>query len=436
MIRLLLAIGSMGLGAVLSGGCALYPVTSGPSSQPISGPTERFPLPPPDEAVIGQVRAVIARGEDTLPDIARRFDLGYDEIIAANPGVDPWLPGAGTRVILPTQHVLPAAPREGLVLNLATMRLFYYPPDRDEIITHPIGIGREGWATPQGHTKVVAKRASPAWYVPASVRREHAQMGDPLPAVVPPGPDNPLGSHVLRLGLPSYLIHGTNKPQGVGMRVSHGCVRLYPEDIAALYEQVPVGTRVTIVNQPYLAGWRHGHLYLEAHPPLAEQDEHWRASTDPLVRLLREAAGTAADWVDWERAVALTHEPRGIPVSVLSGTPGLERVLATAPVVRNEAPLGRETLGAPPAGWYVQLNGYARQEDAQRMARMLSAIMPELSIHTGVGHADHHVLTGPYADPDAARLDRTRIARETGSETRIVAAVDLAFPESVEALRN
>ena len=180
-------------------------------------------------------------GEDTLPDIARRFNLGYEEIARANPGVDPWVPGEGREIVLPTQFVLPAAPREGLVINLAQLRVFYFPKVKEgepqTVITHPIGIGKVGWQTPEGSTKVTGKRTNPTWFPPASVRKEHKEAGDPLPSKVPPGPDNPLGAHMMTLGWPSYLIHGTNKPYGVGLRSSHGCIRFYPEDIARAVRQ-------------------------------------------------------------------------------------------------------------------------------------------------------------------------------------------------------
>lgn len=208
-----------------------------------------------DTQVVGRLYFTHVQGEETLRDIARAYDLGYDEITTANPGVDPWTPVTGERVLLPLAHVLPGAPREGIVINLAARRLFYYPPaaegETQRVITHPIGIGREGWSTPLGHTKVAQKHVRPPWTVPASIRRDRAAKGDPLPAVVPPGPDNPLGSYALRLGWSSILIHGTNKPAGIGMQVSHGCIQLYPEDIETLFAGVAVGTPVTVVDQPY-----------------------------------------------------------------------------------------------------------------------------------------------------------------------------------------
>ena len=244
--------------------------TGGWSSDPV--PNDRFLLPPEGEDVVGKIQVATAHHSDTLLDIARRYDLGYEEIIAANPGVDAWLPGEGTRVVLPTQFVLPDAPREGLVLNLAAMRLFYYPKpeagERPVVITHPIGIGREGWQTPEGIMTITHKKEKPAWTVPESVLKERAAAGNPLPPIVAAGPDNPLGDFAMRLSDPLYLIHGTNQPYGVGIRVSHGCVRLYPEDIARLFPLVPEGTQVRIINQPYVAGWLKGQLYLEAHQPL------------------------------------------------------------------------------------------------------------------------------------------------------------------------
>jgi L,D-transpeptidase ErfK/SrfK len=242
-------------------------------------------------------------------------------------------------VVLPTRFLLPDAPREGIVLNIAAKRLFYYPPAVDGeprvVETYPIGVGREDWATPTGATTVVARTRDPVWFVPASIRKEHEEMGDPLPAQVPPGPDNPLGSRVLQLGLPGYLIHGTNKPAGVGMRVSHGCVRLYPEDIEVLYDQVPVGTPVAIVNQPMLLGRSGNDLLLEAHTPLAEDER------DLLVGLDQRAASFAgmlpngtAD-LDPARLKVVATEHLGFPLSVLAGGEDAAEALRQARQVEN-----------------------------------------------------------------------------------------------------
>ncbi|MEE8287477.1 MAG: L,D-transpeptidase family protein [Gammaproteobacteria bacterium] len=297
-------------------------------------------LPADGADVIGDVQVTVARHKDTLHDIARRYDLGYQEIVAANPGVDPWLPGQGTQVVLPTQFVLPNGKREGLILNLASMRLYYFPkPANGEapvVITHPIGIGREGWQTPEGLSHVTQKVVRPSWTVPASVLREYAEKGEPLEPIVPPGPDNPLGSHAMRLSIPGYLIHGTNKSYGVGMRISHGCVRLYPEDIVRLFPEVPLGTRVRIINEPYVAGWRDGRLYLDAHKPLSEEAARSGRKLVALEQALAVKAAYENVTIDWSRARTVADDARGIPVPISTGSPDLAGLLARAPRVPSE----------------------------------------------------------------------------------------------------
>ncbi len=287
------------------------------------GEAAEYPLPR-DHDVIGEVREVVARHEDTFVSLARRHGVGLEELKLANPGVDMWLPGEGTRITLPTRYVLPRAPREGVVVNIAELRLYYYPKDEpDKVYTYPISIGRMDWSTPVGTTTITAKAKNPSWYPPQSIREEHAARGDFLPAVVPPGPDNPLGAHALRLGLPGYLIHGTNRPSGVGMRVTHGCVRMFPEDIEALYERVPAGTKVHIVNQPFKLGWGEtGELLLEVHPPLEEEVD---AGMWTLTDLTREVVAVTDEGfthlIDWDLAETLIggRESLGVPVPVSRG---------------------------------------------------------------------------------------------------------------------
>ncbi|MDE1943005.1 MAG: L,D-transpeptidase family protein [Betaproteobacteria bacterium] len=283
----------------------------------------RFPLAPGSD-LVGRVQEVVATPQDTLLDIARRNDLGYNEITAANPGLDPWLPGAGARVVLPTQFILPEGPRRGIVVNLAAMRLFYFPVPRageqPEVVTFPIGIGRMGWNTPLVTTRIASKVADPVWHVPPSIQQEHEKDGDVLPESVPAGPDNPLGDFALMLELPGYLIHGTNKPYGVGRRVSHGCIRLYPEDIADLFRQVSKGLSVRFVDQPDLAGWLDGRLYLQAHAPLAGDAgsaAHLTAMVDAVLAQAHRVPGTA---VDWDLVLRIAREGRILPtpVSVLA----------------------------------------------------------------------------------------------------------------------
>jgi L,D-transpeptidase ErfK/SrfK len=296
-----------------------------------------FVLESPDQSVIGEPQVVFARAEDTLSDFAREYGLGYDEILAANPDVDPWLPGEGTPIALPTQYVLPDVEREGVVLNIAIKRLFYFPAAEEgepqQVQTYPIGIGRVGWETPLGETTVVSKAKDPHWWVPPSVRQEHAEMGNPLPAVVPPGPDNPLGHRVLKLDMPGYLIHGTNTPYGVGMRVSHGCIRLYPENIEVLFSFVEVGEKVTIINEPYQFGRKNGVLYFEAHEPLEDDETPPEARLALLLGNQVDATGRPLNKHLAEHVQAIAAEPRGVPVSIVQFDS--EEYMTRARVVHN-----------------------------------------------------------------------------------------------------
>jgi len=249
-----------------------------------------YDLPSEYFDVIGSPRTVTAKHADTLLEIARRQNIGQDQMERVNPDVDRWLPGEGTEVLVPSQYVLPRGPRKGLVLNLPEMRMYYYPPRKAgqpmQVQTYPISIGRMDWNTPLGSTTIVTKVRDPGWRPPESIRKEHAARGDPLPAYVPPGPNNPLGQYAMKLGIPGYLIHGTNKPLGVGMRVSHGCIRMLPEDIAYLFPQLPTGTPVRIVNEPVKAGWYGGKLYLEVHPPLPEYPNDRGAMVERVMAVL------------------------------------------------------------------------------------------------------------------------------------------------------
>lgn len=283
---------------------------------------DEYVMGSPDDSVVGRVQVVAARVGDTLPDIARRYKVGYEEIRLANPGVDTWLPGEGTEVVVPTQFVLPDAPHQGIVVNVPEMRLYYYPKpragERQRVFTYPVSVGRGDWETPLAVTDVVRKDKDPAWYPPESIRAEHAANGDPLPKVVAPGPGNPLGRYALRLGLSGYLIHGTNKPYGIGMKVTHGCIRLYPEDIEALFGMAPVGTPVRLVNQTVKAGWLAGRLYVEVHPSLSDSATGRPTNLTPIVNAVLEATGDLPSdaLVDWEAAYAAARVTTGIPADV------------------------------------------------------------------------------------------------------------------------
>lgn len=274
-----------------------------------------FPLPPLDTDLVGTLGSTLARQQDTLLDIAKQFDIGQTEISISNASVDRWLPGENTKILLPTRYILPDAERRGIVLNIPEMRLYYYSGQKQQrvIETFPISIGRMDWQTPLGDAKIIAKTKNPVWRPPISIKKEHAEAGDPLPDVVPAGPDNPLGLYAMRLNLPGYLIHSTNKPLGIGMRVTHGCVRMYPNDIEQLFPKVKIGTKVQIVNQPVKVGWFADSLYLEVHPPLEEEgiDNDW----------LQEQANLLIDGMTETIAVNLNQQQIWSAIKRQTGVP-------------------------------------------------------------------------------------------------------------------
>ena len=292
-----------------------------------------YELPPLENNIIGSIKTIKAEHEDTLLDIARRHGLGYEDIVKANPGLDIWIPGKDSDVLLPTKYILPNVRREGLVLNLAEYRMYYFPvPKKNEkpiVITYPISIGRMDWDTPLGETRITAKAKNPSWYPPESIRAEHEAEGDPLPRIVPPGPDNPLGEYAMRLDIPGYLIHGTNRPAGVGMRVTHGCIRMYPEDIFFLYNELKIGTPVRIINEPIKLGWDERKLFLEVHNSLDSKREvnksflyendnppkkhNLTILTEKIIAVTEE---NNRDAIDWQMAEATFVDLSGIPVII------------------------------------------------------------------------------------------------------------------------
>jgi L,D-transpeptidase ErfK/SrfK len=254
-----------------------------------------YPLTSADDPVVGENQKIVTVYEDTLYDLARKYGIGTEELIRVNPGLDPWLPGAGKQIIIPDRHILPPGPREGIVVNLPEHRLYYYPkPKRGapiEVITYPVGIGKMDWRTPLGLTHVSQKEKNPTWTPPKSIRTEHALADDPLPAHVPPGPKNPLGLYAMRLavGDGTYLIHGTNNPIAVGMPVTHGCIRMYPDDVAALFPLVPVGTPVRLVNEPNI---------------------------DEFSQLLQAKVGDSTVATDWDYAREVLEKADGVIATV------------------------------------------------------------------------------------------------------------------------
>jgi L,D-transpeptidase ErfK/SrfK len=309
-----------------------------------------FELPENGSAVFGTDERVKSTYQDTLLDIARRYSLGYEEIIRANPGVDMWLPGEGTDILLPGRRILPPGPHEGVVVNLPEHRLYYFPKakkgEKPVVITYPVSIGKMDWSTPLGETHVISKQKHPSWYPPESVRKEHLANGDPLPKVVPAGPDNPLGDFAMRLavGGGSYMLHGTNNPMAVGMAITHGCIRMYPEDVAALFPLVPVGTKVWLINDPVKVAYVDGELLLEAHPPVDSEGQSTEPNLDLLSQLLDKALGQDTAAIHWDLARATLQAANGIPAVV-----GLQAQLDQPPAPDGTPPQAPNATPPPAA---------------------------------------------------------------------------------------
>ena len=276
----------------------------------------QFPKPLPGHQAIGQVQYVKVKPLQDFYAIAQQNDVGFYELVEANPGVNPDNPKVNTVVILPTRYVLPNAPHEGIIINIAEMRLYYFPKHQNHVYTFPVGVGEMNWDTPLGKMKIVQKIKSPTWFVPESIYQFRKKHGDPVPRVVKPGPDNPLGDFAMRLSNRAYLIHGTNEPAGVGQRSSAGCIRMYPKDIAALFAMVPKGTPVNIINQPYKLGRFDNELLLEAHQPFKEDKAKYPTDGSFVEAMLTAYANQ--QFVQWSLPLAkqAAQDQTGLPAVV------------------------------------------------------------------------------------------------------------------------
>ncbi|MBF0506173.1 MAG: L,D-transpeptidase family protein [Nitrospirae bacterium] len=264
-----------------------------------------------DATIIGKLATyIISDNNESLIELARKFDIGYNEIVEANPGLDPFVPGAGSFVIMPTSWILPDIKvHEGIVINLSELRLYYFfaKGKQSHIVSFPIGIGSQGKETPVGSFRIVEKIANPSWHVPASIRKEDPE----LPPFVPAGPDNPMGTHALRLSLQTVLIHGTNRPFAVGRKASHGCLRLYPEDIPKLFKMVKTGTQVTIVRQPIKTCLKQGKVYMEVHKDdTIKPETYYKTAIDLL------AKKHLLDKIDSGKFFRALRDMSGVPVDI------------------------------------------------------------------------------------------------------------------------
>jgi L,D-transpeptidase ErfK/SrfK len=351
-----------------------------------------------EDDVIGRLAFVRLEKGDTLPDIARHFSLGINAISAANPGVDVWAPEAGERIMLPLSFILPDAVRKGIVINLASMRLFHFKGGSKlpAVSTYPIGVGTEERPSPMGQMYVARKMFRPTWHVPASIAEDHRKKGDPLPAVVPPGPLNPLGEYALYLSKSTYLMHGTNKPSSIGLRATNGCLRLYPENVKKLYEQTPVNTPVSIVNQPYLIGQRNGVVYMEVHAPMENLD------TDELGKIyakLRNIEKKSARTLDWKKVKETLAEARGIPVPLFEIRQGSGKEAAEDIEVNHPDKLyGRPEIPEMKMGaWYVLAANLRDEINAARLAAIINHQGPQIPARVLSKNGDsYRVIAGPF----------------------------------------
>lgn len=394
------------LATVLLGGCQSFGEPPSPENVTVATPelvqetipSHEFQLAD-GQTLIGALAAIKTQENDTLPDIARHFGLGYNDITLANPGIPVWTPAPDTRVLLPLSFILPDSPHQGITLNLANMRLFYYPKNQpDTVYTYPVGIGRQSWNTPTGLTHIATKKAHPSWYVPDSILKEHAQQGDILPAVVGPGPNNPLGLYVMNLGFERYLIHGTNKPYGIGMQVSHGCVQLYPEDIETLFNSITVGTPVRIVHQPYLTAWQDNMIYLEANEPLSKwagtKSRQKKQLLKELLRLGTEK-NLAVDWAKVDRIIARAD---GIPTAIGLASPNEAEQKQAATLITHPGQFKQQPVIADltDTDWSALVSRFDNEAEARQLAAILNhqgPMIPARKIQQGPSYL---VIAGPF----------------------------------------
>ncbi|HEX2967014.1 MAG TPA: L,D-transpeptidase family protein [Syntrophorhabdaceae bacterium] len=366
-----------------------------------------------DDDVVGGLALMRLEPGDTLPDVARHFSVGLNSITSVNPEMDVWVPETGKRIILPLSFILPDAPRKGIVINLAAMRLFYFKQNAttSAISTYPIGVGTVERPSPMGQMYIDRKMYRPTWFVPASIAEDHRKKGDPLPAKVPPGPLNPLGEHALYLSKSGYLIHGTNKPASIGLRATNGCMRLYPEDIKKLFETTPVRTPVTIVNQPYLIGRVGETIYMEVHNPFEE------SGADELEKAyikLKNIEAKSGRLFDWTRIKEIVKEARGVPVPIFTNR-GNSGAAETIEIRHPEKLHGKpEVPELRSDRWYVLAANSRDKIEAMRIAAIINHQGPQIPARVLSRDSNHRVLAGPFDNNGEAReaLKRLRIDLE------------------------
>ena len=374
--------------------------------------------------VIGRLRFIRLEKGDTLPDIARHFSLGLNGVSATNPGVDIWVPEPGKRIMLPMSFILPDAPRKGIVINLAAMRLFQFKGNGESltVLTYPVGVGTEERPSPKGQMRVERKVSRPTWHVPASIAKDHLKKGDPLPTKVLPGPQNPLGEYALYLSAQSYLIHGTNKPASIGLRATNGCIRLYPENVKRLYENTPVKSPVSMVNQPYLLGYSNGIVYMEVHDSKEDSDA---AELDKIYAKLKTIEKESGRTLDWSNVKKVLAEARGIPVPIFEIRPGSGKLVAEPIEIKHPGELN----GRPPIpelkadAWTVLAADMRDETDAVRLAAIINHQGPYIPARVVSKDISHRVIAGPFKDITEAKDAIKRLKIDLEIDGRLIEPV-------------
>lgn len=276
-----------------------------------------YTVPSPDKAIIGQVQYTTAGFSENMGKVQERYNIGYNAVEDANPQIDVTKGIAlGTTLQIPTQHLLPDLPREGIVVNLPEMRMYYYLPNTKMVYTYPIGIGKIGKTIPLANTAITRKEVNPAWIPPSDIREWNLEaQGIVLPQIMPAGPENPLGPYAIYMEIPTFLIHSTIFPESIGKRASFGCIRMYESDIKQFFPTVERGVPVAIINMPTKTAWQNDNLYMESFRALEEQDQS-ETTFKGMVHIVNNATETKPTLVDWQAISYLSQIKDGIPHEV------------------------------------------------------------------------------------------------------------------------
>lgn len=276
-----------------------------------------YVVPAENESLIGKKQYSATHSGETVASIAKKYDLGYNAIVSANPQIDfNYVVQPNQPLQVATQHLLPNQPREGIVINLPEMRMYYYLPGSNKVLTYPVGIGKIGKTIPIKRAVVITKKKDPTWTPPEDIREFNLQQGIELPKVMPAGPDNPLGPYAIYMSIPTYLIHSTIFPESVGTRASFGCIRMYESDIEDFFPSVKRGIPIVITNSPVKVGWQKDHLLMEAHQPLSEHENDYESSLPGAVSLINSASDTTPTLVDWQLVYYIAKTRDGLPHDV------------------------------------------------------------------------------------------------------------------------